>query len=207
MLYRAQENKKFIILNDAHESLASANLIDQHGQDKVFELTSTPSCDLLALPSVNILSLNSTEFIAWRGRIQRQKDDRLYFHADERVDAGLRRHLRIQMSFRANLYPVKGRGPRLPVVCRDISCGGIALYSVVPFHVGEVYQIALPCTEPPLLAKIEALRTISEEKRLYAFQFIDLLPQEEAMIQERIFEYDLHHPSVSSAENPKAKVL
>ncbi len=193
MIHRAQQDKKFVILNDQHEPLASATLISQQGQDRIFELTSTPMCNLQELPAINVLSINSPEFMAWRGRVQGLREDRLYFRADERIDSRLRRHLRIEMAFRSHIYPVKGSGPRLPIVSKDISCGGVAFYSLVPLSVGQTYEIALPCTEPPLIVKIEVLHVLSAEQKLFACQFCDLLPQEEAMIQECIFEYDLHH--------------
>ncbi|MDR3765427.1 MAG: PilZ domain-containing protein [Butyricicoccus sp.] len=193
MSHRAQKEKKFMILDDTHEPLASATLLSQQGQDRIFELTSTPSCNLEELPAVNVMSINSTEFMAWRGRVERVRDDRLYFHADERIDSRFRRHLRIGMSFRGYIYPIKISGPRLPIISKDISCGGIAFYSSVPLAPEQNYEIALPCTEPPLIVEIEVLRVLSEEKKLYACEFVDLLPQEEAMIQECIFEYDLHH--------------
>lgn len=79
------------------------------------------------------------------------------------------------------------------MISKDISCGGIALHCVTPLKDGAKFEIALPCTEPPIIVRLEVLRPISKEKNLYSCQFIDLLPQEEAMIQESIFEYDLHH--------------
>ena len=66
-------------------------------------------------------------------------------------------------------------------------------YCVTPLKAGAKYEIALPCTEPPIIVQLEILRVLSKEKNLYACQFIDLLPQEEAMVQESIFEYDLYH--------------
>ena len=188
--------QKFIILNDAHQTVASATLIAQQGQHKRFELTSTPTIDLTTLPALNILSLNSTDFVAWRGSIERIRDDQLYFLAEEQIDSHLRRHLRISMPFRAYLFPRTGELKRHPVVCKDISCGGIALYSQLPLRINKSYDIALACTEPPIIVHLQVLRQLdSSGTPLYACQFVDLLPQEESMIQECIFEYDLHHHS------------
>lgn len=188
---------KFIILDDNHQTIASAVLVAQQGQHKRFELTSAPTVDLASLPALNILSLNSTDFVAWRGSIERMRDDQLYFLAEEQIDPHLRRHLRITMSFRAFLFPASGELRRHPVICKNISCGGIALYSQLPMRPDQLYQIALPCTEPPILVNIQVLRQLEDRSGayLYACQFVDLLPQEEAMIQECIFEYDLHHHS------------
>lgn len=192
---RRQPEKKFIILDDNQQTLASAILMEQQGQRKIFELTSTPSIDLLSLPAINILSLNSTEFMAWRGKVERLRGDQFYFWAEDRIDERLRRHLRIPMSFQTYLYPVSGVLFRLPVVSKDISCGGIAIYSMEPLLTDQVFEIALPCTEPPLLVRLKVLRPLPSGSNLYSCQFVDLLPAEEAMIRECIFEYDLHHHS------------
>ena len=185
--------EKFVFLDDNHQTLASAVLLGQQGQTKTFLLTYAPNCDLQKLTTFNVMSVNSTEFMAWRGRVQQIRGDKLDFIAEERIDSRLRRQLRIQMPFRTYLYPMHGHSARLPIISKDISCGGVAFYSSVPLSVGQTYEIALPCTEPPLLVKIEVLHVLSAEQKLFACQFCDLLPQEEAMIQECIFEYDLHH--------------
>lgn len=189
------ENEKFVFLDDNHQTLASAVLLGQQGQSKTFRLIYAPSCDLAALPHINVLSVNSTAFMAWRGRIERIRDDKVDFISEEQIDSHLRRHLRIPMAFRTYLYSLAGNKPRLPVISKDISCGGIALYCVTPLTPGTKFEIALPCTDPPIIVKLEVLRTLSAQKNLYSCQFYDLLPQEEAMIQESIFDYDLHHHS------------
>ena len=192
---RRQPEKKFIILDDNQQTLASAILMEQQGQRKIFELTSTPSTDLLSLPAINILSLNSTEFMAWRGKAERLRGDQFYFWAEDRIDERLRRHLRIPMSFQTYLYPVSGVLFRVPVGSRHISCGGIPISSMGALLTGQVFEIALPCTEPRLLVRLKVLRPLPSASNLYSCQFVDLLPAEEAMIQECIFEYDLHHHS------------
>ncbi len=189
------ESEKFVFLDDNHQTLASAVLLGQQGQSKTFRLIYTPACDLKSFASINVLSVNSTAFMAWRGRIERIRDDKVDFIAEEQIDSHLRRHLRIPMAFRTYLYPLKSHATRLPIISKDISCGGIALYCVTPLTPGTKFEIALPCTEPPIIVKLEVLRTLSAQKNLYSCQFYDLLPQEEAMIQESIFDYDLHHHS------------
>lgn len=194
MKQRAKEYTKFIFLdNNNNTPLASAVLLEQKGTNRVFELASPPPCDLSTLSSVDVFSLNSPDFIAWRGHVTRQKDDEVFFCVDEHIDSNLRRHLRIPMPFRAYLFPASGELKRIPVISKDISCGGIAFFSQVSLPVGAKYEIVLPFTERPIIVHIRVLRALAPERGLYACEFIDLLPQEEAMIQERIFEYDLRH--------------
>ena len=54
-MHHPQPEKRFVILSDDQKTLASAILMEQKGQQKVFELTSKPICDLSALPAINIL--------------------------------------------------------------------------------------------------------------------------------------------------------
>lgn len=193
MIYHPQPEKRFGILGDDQQTLASAVLIEQKGQQKVFELTSEPTCDLSALPAINILSLNAENFVAWRGRITKIQDTYLYFVAEEHIGPHLRRQLRIPIMLRTYLYPLSGNTARLPVITHDVSCGGISLYAMQPLSPGFRFEIAIPFASPPLLLNAEVIRVISEEQQLYACSFSDLLPQEEALLQEGVFEYDLHH--------------
>lgn len=187
--------EKFVFLDDNHQTLASAVLLGQQGQTKTFLLTYAPNCDLQKLTSFNVMSVNSTEFMAWHGKVLQIRGDKVDFIAEERIDSRLRRKLRIQMPFRTYLYPINKHSTRIPIINKDISCGGLAFHCVSPLQDGAKYDIALPCTEPPIIVPLEIIRTISKEKNLYAGQFTEILPQEEAMIQECIFEYDLHHHS------------
>ena len=61
---RGAENEKFVFLDDNHQTLASAVLLGQQGQIKSFRLIYAPNCDLQALSSFNVLSVNSSEFMA-----------------------------------------------------------------------------------------------------------------------------------------------
>lgn len=79
------------------------------------------------------------------------------------------------------------------VITHDVSCGGISLYASRRSRPGFRFEIAIPFSSPPLLLSAQVIRVISEEQQLYACAFSDLLPQEEALLQEGIFEYDLHH--------------
>nr|WP_302664894.1 PilZ domain-containing protein [uncultured Agathobaculum sp.] len=193
MSRKGPQEEKFVFLDDNHQTLAGAVLLGQQGQTKTFRLTYAPNCDLKALTSFNVMSVNSTEFMAWHGKVQQIRGDKLDFIAEERIDSRLRRHLRIPMAFRTYLYPMHSHSARLPIISKDISCGGMAFHCVTPLKDDTIYEIALPCTEPPIIIRLKVIRTISKEKNLYAGQFMDILPQEEAMVQESIFDYDLRH--------------
>lgn len=186
-----KNDMRFIILNDSKQTLASALLMEQQGQQKTFLMTSPPTCDLAALPAINVLSVNCEDFIAWRGHVIQIDNDIMEFEAEELIGPHLRRHLRIPIMMSTYIYPTDAHEPRRAVITHDVSCGGIAIYAHTPLRVGFTFQIAIPFSKPPLLLYAKIIRVISEEQQLYACEFYDLLAQEEALLQEGIFEYDL----------------
>ena len=91
---RGAENEKFVFLDDNHQTLASAVLLGQQGQIKSFRLIYAPNCDLQALSSFNVLSVNSSEFMAWRGWIQQIRGDVLAFSLRNTICVFDRLHIR-----------------------------------------------------------------------------------------------------------------
>ena len=196
MNQKSQTPSTFILLSDQHETLASAVLVEQHRQHKVLRLTSPPRGDLFHHPYINVLSHGTEPSLSWRGEVTQVRGDLLYFEATEKADPQLRRLFRIPLVFHSSITPLSPPGARLPISSKDISCGGIALYASAPLQKGDVYEIIIPFTEPPLLLVMQVLRPISEPQHLYACEFVDLLPQEEALLQEKIFDFSLqrsHH--------------
>lgn len=182
---------RFAIVNDERHTLATCVMLSQQGQNKQLKLLTYPNTDLTALEHINLFSLNSTEFMAWRGKITRQRDEQVIFFAEEQIDENFRRHLRINMDFDTYIYSLNNDKIRYKVKSNDISCGGVSIFSNVKLSAGQRFEVVIPCTEPPIIVPIEVLRMLPDGQNLYACQFINLLPQEEALIQESIFEYDL----------------
>ena len=206
---RGAENEKFVFLDDNHQTLASAVLLGQQGQIKSFRLIYAPNCDLQALSSFNVLSVNSSEFMAWRGRIQQIRGDVLDFIAEERIDSRLRRHLRIPMAFRTYIYPLHGHGTRLPIISKDISCGGIAFYGQYGLENGETLEIVIPITANPLVLRCEILRqqTLRNNRAFYAAKFVDMCNDEETLLREAVFRVQLEdRPRRSGAGNGDMEV-
>ena len=182
---------RFAIVNDERHTIATCVMLSQQGQNKQLKLLTYPNTDLTAFEHINLFSLNSTQFMAWRGKITRQRDEQVIFFAEEQIGENFRRHLRMNMSVDTYIYSLKNPKIRYKVKSNDISCGGVSIFSSTKLHLGERFEIVIPSTEPPIIVPIEVLRVLSDSQNLYACQFIDLLLQEEALIQESIFEYDL----------------
>lgn len=191
-----KEPLRFAIVNDERHTLATCIMLSQQGQNKQLKMLTYPNVDLCSFEHLNLFSLNSPQFIAWRGRVTRQRDEQIIFLAEEQIDENFRRHLRISIDFETFLYPIREPKKRIKVKANDISCGGISIFSEKRLSAGERFEIVMPCTEPPIVVPMEVLRMLPDGQNLYACQFVDLLGQEEALIQESIFEYDLRQNGV-----------
>ncbi|MEI3349126.1 MAG: hypothetical protein V8R55_12320 [Dysosmobacter sp.] len=63
------------------------------------------------------------------GRIVRRDGNRVYLEPVRRLGEDVRKNLRIPVRFVSYLYPVSGRWKgRVPIVSKDLSCGGLAFY-------------------------------------------------------------------------------
>lgn len=106
------------------------------------------------------------------------------------LGASMRQNLRVPVRFESFLYPVSGawRG-RVPVVCHDLSCGGVAFYCDYPLAVGEIAELVVPITAQPLLlyAQILRRRPSNASAPLYSAKFIDLIHDEEVLVREAVF--------------------
>lgn len=75
------------------------------------------------------------------------------------------------------------------MVSYDLSSGGIAFFSDIPFQTGETLEILIPITSKPLLVQGKILRRerFEDDRTLYAAEFINVCEGEDAMIREAVF--------------------
>lgn len=200
---------KYLVLDLHNKPLAHCRLV-QEGDAGRRTFTFVGSCtnDLTQYELVQIISLNAEVFTAWAGRVENQRKNQFIFQPTTVASEGLRRNLRVDLRFTTYLYslqPIRPRAmPRIPVLTYDISCGGIALFAARKLAVGDAYSIVIPLIRTPLMLPIRVLRTrqvtIHElTHTLYACEFYDLLPQEEALLRETIFDYQLKHQKRKAA--------
>ena len=126
----------------------------------------------------------------YRGFVERQRGSRLVVHTMADLGVEARENLRVPTDFKSVIYPVTGRwrGQRA-VQGHDLSCGGVAFYTMEPLSVGEIAEIVLPVTDEPLLLHFRVLRELPTEKPipLYAARFIDLILDQEIIIRKAVF--------------------
>lgn len=124
------------------------------------------------------------------GKVIRQRNNRVILEPLRKLGEEVRQNLRIQTKFNSFIYPVSGKWKgRLPVIGKNLSCGGVSFFCTYPLETGELVEIVLPVTEQPLVVKCQILRPCptSESMNLYATKFIDLIYEEIKMIREAVF--------------------
>ena len=110
----------------------------------------------------------------------------------------VRRHFRMPVRFSSFLYLEEGG--RYAVTSLDLSCGGMAFLTDGVLEIGSIYEVVIPITaESPLIVRCELLRTNSHESGLlfYACRFVDIIDDEEALIQEAVFNVQLESIRIS----------
>lgn len=131
---------------------------------------------------------------ALEGKVLRWEGDTVFLEPIRPLGEAVRKNLRIPVRFVSYLYPVSGhwRG-RVPIVSRDLSCGGVAFFCPRSLEIDETAQVVIPVTAQPLVLTLRILRIQStrEGETFYAARFIDLLREEESMVREAVFNLQL----------------
>lgn len=111
----------------------------------------------------------------------------------ELTGAKVRENLRMPVDFETFVYPTGGAAGRYRAVGNDLSCGGISFYSQGEMQVGEIVQVVIPITRTaPLLLDCQLLRKKEGEAEIfYAAKYLGLLPEQESMIREAVFNVQL----------------
>ena len=125
------------------------------------------------------------------GRIlSSNREDILEVEPADLLGEALRQNLRVPVRFDSFLSPVSGTWTgRVPVVCHDLSCGGIAFFCDFPLQLGEVAEVVVPITAQPLIlrAKILRRRPSNSVVPLYSAKFVDMIHDQEVLVREAVF--------------------
>ncbi len=102
----------------------------------------------------------------------------------------LRQNLRVPVRFDSFIYPVSSSWTgRAPIICHDLSCGGIAFFCNFQLRIAEIVEVVIPITSQPVIlrARILRLRPSNSNIPLYSAKFVDTIHDEEVIVREAVF--------------------
>lgn len=137
---------------------------------------------------------NSDAVPALEAKIVQRQGNIIVLEPLRSLEEALRNNLRIPVRFVSYIYPRSGSWKgRLPIVSKDLSCGGLAFFCPRQLEIGEQVQVVIPVTTQPLLLDLEILRCRSKpgEDLLYGARFVSLLREEECMVREAVVNLQL----------------
>lgn len=129
-------------------------------------------------------------------RIIGRRGDQVELELVRTLEEDVRKNLRIPVRFVSYLYPMSGSWKgRVPIVSKDLSCGGLAFYCPRPLDTGETVEVVVPVTTQPLVLPLRILRmrTCPDGETFYAGCFIDLVREEENMVREAVFSLQIQN--------------
>jgi len=106
----------------------------------------------------------------------------------------LRQNLRVPVRFDSFIYPVSGSWTgRVPIICHDLSCGGMAFFCNFQLRIAEIAEVVIPITSQPVIlrAMILRLRPSNSNIPLYSAKFVDMIHDEEVIVREAVFSQQL----------------
>ena len=178
------------MLLSSASALLGRGILKSKPEDKEILVTMT-SGDPYAIPSSEVLQIVPTVggLPPLVGRLVSSRDDDLTLEHLRGIGAAMRKSFRMPVDFESFFY--YKAGGRAPVRALNLSCGGVAVCSAAKLEVGEVCEIVIPITsEGPLILDCEILRSqpYGGPIQSYAAKFVDLIPDQEAMLQEAVFQ-------------------
>jgi hypothetical protein len=147
--------------------------------------------EILRQEIVQVVPADKTKSVTMGKAVSRRAN---FVHIEPMRDMGMgvRKNFRMPVDFESFIYP--DAGGRYIIKSIDLSCGGIAFYSVASLPAGSETEVVIPITaEEPLIVRCAILRVIpfAPPIQKYACQFVDLIQDEEEMIREAVFNVQL----------------
>ena len=113
-----------------------------------------------------------------------------------KLDASLRKNIRVATHFDSYIYPVSGMwSGRREFSSVDISCGGLAFYSTNGIEEGERVEVVIPVTSSPLLMQMQILgrQELKNDRSFYKAKFVDVHHDHECMLREAVFSIQMEN--------------
>ena len=146
---------------------------------------------------IQVVPMDNREAVVL-GKVIFRRGNNIALEPMRKLGSEVRKNFRMPVDFESFIYPPSGG--RYIIKSIDLSCGGIAFYSTAQLQPGDVTEVVIPITaDGPLIVRCTILRVIAFAPPIqqYACQFLDLVHDEEAMIQEAVFSIQLEHIRVN----------
>lgn len=143
---------------------------------------------------VNLIALNEGNPDMTGRILSREQDDVLILEPVNLLDEGVRQNLRVPVRFDSFLYPISGSWTgRIPIICHDLSCGGMAFFCNFQLRIAETVELVIPITSQPVIleARILRLRPSNSNIPLYSCKFLNMINDQETLVREAVFSQQL----------------
>ena len=189
---KTQNNKLYLIMDRDSHLLAKGEFEgDPSPVNLQIRIVEGTTNDVVNAEIVQAVPLDSKAAVIL-GKVILRRGSVVTLEPLRKMGSEVRRHFRMPVSFESYLYPHAGGRSLFRSI--DLSCGGIAFYSAALLGVGDDPEVVIPITsEGPLILSVNILRG----------QFINIIPDQEAMLQEAVFNVQM--ASIRLANRQKQK--
>ena len=193
--FRKEKPQDYYFLMDKNSNyLARGALQDNPDSDDIlFKVMDGNIENILRMEIVQVVPTDKTKSVTMGKAVSRRGNVVTIEHMRE-MGMAVRKNFRMPVDFESFIYP--DSGGRYIIKAIDLSSGGIAFYTVANLPAGSNTEVVIPITaEAPIIVRCTILRVLpfSPPIQKYACQFVDLIPDEESMIQEAVFNIQLAH--------------
>ena len=200
---KKEKAKEYHFLMDKDSNfLARGTLPDgEEGGNIEFKVIDGSVDNILRMGIVQVVPADKTKFVTM-GKAVSRRGNNVIIEPLRDMGMGVRKNFRMPTDFESFIYP--DAGGRYIIKTIDLSCGGIAFYSVANIKAGEQMEVVIPITaEGPLIVRCVALRVMpfAPPIQKYACQFLDLIQDEETVLQEAVFNIQLTQIRANQRQN------
>ena len=190
---KAKEKKEYHFLMDKDSNYIARGTAQKDGDsdDIQFKVIDGSVDEILRLGIVQVVPADKNQSVTM-GKATSRRANSVIIEPMRDMGMGVRKNFRMPVDFESFIYP--DAGGRHIIKSIDLSCGGVAFYSVANLAAGDEMEVVIPITaEAPVIVRCVVLRVIpfSPPIQKYACQFMDLIQDEEDMIREAVFSVQL----------------
>ncbi|MBQ7682359.1 MAG: PilZ domain-containing protein [Oscillibacter sp.] len=193
-LKKEKQQEYYFLMDKNSNYLARGALQDNPDDgDILFKVLDGDIEHILRMEIVQVVPTDKTKSVTMGKAVSRRGNVVTIEHMRE-MGMAVRKNFRMPVDFESFIYP--DSGGRYIIKAIDLSSGGIAFYTVANLQAGSNMEVVIPITaEAPVIVRCTILRVMpfAPPIQKYACQFVDMIPDEESMIQEAVFNIQLAH--------------